>query len=127
VAVKSSHSRRASRSKRIVVATPTGRHVIRPSEVAWIAADDYYSAVHVGTRRYLVRESLTSLARRLGSSMFIRVHRSAIVNLDYVRELRMLAWGGLVMLADGTAVRVSRRRRESLRSALKLIHHSPTK
>ena len=122
-----SRSRPGSRSKRIVVVTRTGRLVIPPSEVAWIAADDYYAAVHVGTRRYLVRESLTSLAQRLDSSMFIRVHRSAIVNLDHVRELRMLTWGALVVLGDGTVVRVSRRRREALRSALKLIHYSPTR
>jgi two-component system, LytTR family, response regulator len=127
VASISSRSRRGSRCNRIIVVTRTGPLVIRPNDVAWIAADDYYAAVHVGMRRYLVRESLTSLARRLDSSMFIRVHRSAIVNLDHVRELRMLKWGGLVVLADGTAVRVSRRRREAFRSALKSIHHSPTR
>ena len=108
----------ASLSKRIVVTTAQGELVLDPTEVDWIEAEDYYAAIHALGRRHLIRESLASLERRLDPRQFARVHRSAIVRLDRVRELREDDTGTSVVLRDGTAVPVSRRRRERLNSLL---------
>src|SRR5437868_13598000 len=51
--------------QRIVATTSTGDLVIDSDEIDWIEADDYYAAVHARAGRYLIRESLTSLAQRL--------------------------------------------------------------
>jgi two-component system LytT family response regulator len=105
---------------RIIVPTSTGDLVLDAAEIAWIGADDYYAAVYARGRRHLIRESLSSFETRLDPVMFVRVHRSAIVNIDRVRELRAEPGGeSVVVLRDGTRVPVSRRRREHLSEALR--------
>jgi two-component system LytT family response regulator len=100
--------------ERIVISTPTGNLVIPVADIDWIAADDYYARVHVGAKDYLLRESLSALEARLDPRRFARLHRSAIVQLDRVRELR----GEEAVLANGTRIPVSRRRRSGLLAAL---------
>jgi two-component system LytT family response regulator len=104
-----------------VVPTATGDLVLDTGEIDWIEAEDYCAAVHARGRRHVIRESLTSLERRLDPARFVRVHRSAIVRLDHVRELRADGPGGaLIILRDGTHLPVSRRRR---RRVVALIRH----
>jgi len=104
----------------LVVATPTGSLVVDARDIDWIEADDYYSRVHIGGARHLIRESLASLWRRLDSSEFVRVHRGALVRLDRIREIRVTPKGRtLAVLRDGTKVPVSRRRRAALQALLR--------
>jgi len=100
-------------SSRVVVPTVNGDLVLDAREIDWIEADDYYAAIYAGGRRHLIRESLASLETRLDGALFVRAHRSAIVNVERVRELRSDAPGEcVVVLRDGTRVPVSRRRRD---------------
>ena len=86
--------------------------VVEAADVDWIEAADYYATLHVGAKAHLVRETLTDLARRLDPERFFRVHRSAIVNLDRVREIHPLFRGDAELVLDGgTRVRLSRTRR----------------
>jgi len=102
---------RAEREKcgveRLVVPTATGELVIPVTEIDWIGANDYYACLHVGAKTQLLRESLASLETRLDPRRFARVHRSAIVQIDRIRELR----GDDLVLRDGRRIPVSRRRR----------------
>jgi two-component system LytT family response regulator len=71
--------------------------------------------IHALGQRHLIRESLASLEKRLDGSQFVRAHRSAIVRLDRVRELRSTQRGQVVLiLRDSTEIPVSRRRREQV-------------
>jgi len=102
-------------TRRLVVPTATGDLVLDVEEIDWIQADDYYAAIHARGKRHLIRESLASLEQRLDPERFVRVHRSAIVRLANVRELRSAAAGeSVLVLRDGTRVPVSRRRREQV-------------
>jgi two-component system LytT family response regulator len=96
---------------------PTARGVIRiePREIDWIGADDYYAVLHIGEKHFLLRESLASLEERLPGGMFVRVHRSAIVNCAVVREVRQ----SVLILRNGTKVEMSRRRRAAVSAALR--------
>ncbi len=96
---------------RLVVATAAGSLVIPAQEIDRIEADDYYVRVHVGTKNYLLRESLNSLEKRLSTGRFARVHRGAIVQVDRIRELRATPRGDEVVLRDGSCIPISRRRR----------------
>ena len=107
--------------ERLIVSTPARELVIPVAEIDWISSDDYYSKLHVGTKSYLLREPLSGLAAQLDSKRFVRIHRSAIVQLDRVRELS----GNRVILRDGSHVPVSRRRRSSLERMLRPKHHRP--
>jgi two-component system LytT family response regulator len=110
----------AEPSRRLVIGTGGSDLILDVVEIEWIEADDYYAAVHARGRRHLVRESLASLEGRLDRAQFVRVHRSAIVNLAQVREIRAQAAGdSLVLLRDGTQLPLSRRRREQVAEAIR--------
>jgi two-component system LytT family response regulator len=106
--------------RRIVIGTAAADLVLDVTEIASIEADDYYAAIHASGRRHLVRESLASLEQRLAEAQFVRVHRSALVNLAQVREVRAHAGGeAAVVLRDGTELPLSRRRREQVMEAVR--------
>ena len=97
--------------------------LVDAGDVAWIEADGDYATLYAGGKQYLVRESLQRLAGRLDPASFVRVHRSAIVRIDQVAELRALPnRDALLCLRDGTPVRASRTYIETLSAAL---GHSP--
>jgi len=99
----------------VVVSVREGERVLRPEEIDWIEADDYYAVIHTGGERHLVRESLASLEERLPAASFLRVHRSALVNLARVRALEEDGEGGTrLALRSGALVPVSRRRRSEV-------------
>lgn len=105
--------------QRIRVSTSTGDLIIDADEIDWIEADDYYAAIHARQGRHLIRESLASLEKRLDQPRFTRVHRSAIVNLDRVGELRNKDGETMLVLRNGLHVPVSRRRRARLARLLR--------
>lgn len=110
---------RAQAEGRIPVPTPAGELLLDAGEIDWIEAQDDHADIHAGRHRYRVRQSLTEFESRLDPARFARVHRSAIVRLDHVRELRDEARETVVMLRDGTALPVSRRRRAQLKALLR--------
>ena len=91
-------------------------------DVRWIEAEEYCVRLHLRDgRSHLLRGNLGSFEPRLDPSSFQRTHRSAIVNLHYVRSLRALFKGrALAVLDDGTQVPVSRNRRAELESRLEI-------
>jgi two-component system, LytTR family, response regulator len=92
---------------------------LREDEIDWIEAQDYYVEVHAGSAAHLHRETLQALEARLDRERFVRIHRSAIVRIDRIRQLRSLPSGdAAVILRDGTELRVSRSRREAIRAVL---------
>jgi two-component system LytT family response regulator len=106
--------------RRLVIGTNGGELIVDVAEITWIEAEDYYAAVHAAGRRHLVRESLASLEQRLDGSQFVRVHRSAIVNLAHVRTVHpSVDTEPALVLHDGTQLRLSRRRRRRLQLALR--------
>jgi two-component system LytT family response regulator len=99
-------------ARRFLVRTRDRTVVVDVDHIDWIEAADYYATLHVGGRAHLLRETLTELAQRLDPRRFFRVHRSAIVNMERVREIHPLFRGDSeLVLADGTRVRLSRTRR----------------
>ena len=83
-------------------------------DVDWLEADDNYVRVHTRAGARLVRETLKSLESRLDPRHFARIHRSAIVNLERVRELRPTFNGEyVVVLATGARLTLSRGHRDA--------------
>jgi two-component system LytT family response regulator len=84
-------------------------------KIDWIEAADYYCRLHTNGRTYMLRETLSELSDKLNPTQFIRIHRSAVVNLDQVREVyREGQLDGSVVLANGQRLKVSRAGREKL-------------
>lgn len=109
----------APKSDRMVVKSAGAVSFIRITDIDWIEADDYYSRLHVGPKSHLIRRSLADLERELDPSSFCRAHRSAIVNLDRVKTLKLNAEGEYnALLENGAEIRISRRYRQNLQSCL---------
>lgn len=95
--------------KRLVVPNGTRDAFVNVDDIEWIEAADYYSCLHVGTRNLMLRETIKQLAQTLDPRKFVRVHRSAIVNIGCVREiLREGRNEGYVLLANGHRLRMSK-------------------
>jgi len=103
----------------------TGRtYFVAVESIDWIEGADYYVKLHVNGRVHLLREPLRSLAQRLDPTRFARVHRSAIVNLARIREIRMAGSGDhTLVLDDATRLRLTRARRRDLEA---LIEAAPS-
>jgi len=110
---------RARSAPRIAVPTETGDLLLNAGEIDWIEAEDDYSVIHSGARRYRVRVPLAALETRLDAARFARIHRSIIVRLDHVREMTSTK---AILLRDGTELPVSRRRASRVRSLLRSPH-----
>lgn len=90
------------------------RHVlVRTSALQWIEAEDNYVRLHVEGTSFLLRQTMAGILGRLDPSQFRRIHRSAIVNLDFIKELQPWTSGDhLVIMRDGTKLTLSRTFRE---------------
>jgi two-component system, LytTR family, response regulator len=94
---------------------------LKLSEIDWIEAADYYVCLHVGARAHLLRRSMAEVDEELPDATFCRIHRSAIVNLERVRQLETSADGGIeVVLTSGKRLPMSRRYRKDLQTRLGL-------
>ena len=94
---------------RFLVRTGTKTVVVRASDVDRVEADGNYVRLHVETRSYLLRETMNHLEQSLDPSVFVRIHRSAVVNMSRVREVEPhLGHDYLVRLSNGMRVRMSR-------------------
>lgn len=104
------------------LAVRIGKHIrfVDVEDIDWIEAQGDYAEIHVGTRTYLVRESLNTLSGRLDSSSFLRIHRSAIVRLNRIAGISSLPNRDCsITLRSGTALRVSRTYSDHLRKLLR--------
>ena len=98
------------RERNRILVVPTG-------EIERLEARGDYVALHTGAKRHLVQVTIADMERMLDPGRFVRVHRSHIVNLDYVVAFTTDAKGALeVELRGGTRLSVSRARAQALRN-----------
>jgi two-component system, LytTR family, response regulator len=88
-------------------------------KVDWLEAEDYYIQVHAAGQTHLLRQSMKELEAQLDPRRFVRIHRSTIVNVERVKELRPLFHGEYhVILRDGHQLKLSRGYRARLDALL---------
>lgn len=108
-ALKGADAREREYPTRLVVPNGNRNSFISVDDIEWIEAADYYSCLHVGTKSLMLRETIKQLAETLDPRKFVKVHRSAIVNISYVREiLREGRNEGWVLLVNGNRLKMSR-------------------
>jgi len=110
------------RSNRLEVRSCGNTLFVRVDKIDWVGAADNYLELHVGKETHLIRETMSQLEARLDPTMFVRIHRSVLVNLERVKELRPLFnKDHVLVLRDGTQLTVSRTHYEHLLSCLRGI------
>lgn len=113
-AVATARAQTAS-SERLLVPDGERLQLIESASVEWLEADDNYVHVHTAARSFLLRRTLQDLLTQLGERHFVRIHKSAAVNLSAIASLTPLFKGDYeVALRNGRAVRLSRRYRDAL-------------
>lgn len=106
-------------SEKIIVRSGGRTIFIIPDEIDWIEATDYYVTLHLGAKKYLLRETMRELEAKLNKNQFVRIHRSSLINVKKIQELRPHRFGSyLVIMQDGVELPLSRRRRKILQSIL---------
>jgi two-component system LytT family response regulator len=104
---------------RLVVRTPERAIFLRTETIDWIEAAGKFVHLHVGRAVHALRESMAELEQELDSARFLRISRSAIVNLDRIQEVQPWFQGDYVLiLTDGTRLTSTRGYRENMRRLL---------
>ncbi len=108
-----------SRGHRFQVRSGRSLYYVDASAVEWVESADNYARLWVGGRSHLIRESMQAVEAILAPLGFIRVHRTAIVRLDRIKEVRTTREGAYqALLTSGEAVPVSRERRAEVLAAM---------
>ena len=104
---------------RLVVKSGGTTRFVRVADIDWIEAAGVYVNLHVGGKEMLYRSVLNDLAARLDPRRFVRVHRSAIVNIESILHLEPISHGEFeLVLRNGSRPRVSRTYRAQLEKRL---------
>jgi two-component system LytT family response regulator len=108
-ALSNGATEREAHPKRLLVHNGSKDLFVSVEEIEWIEAADYYACLHVGPKNLMLRETIKQLSDTLDPRKFVRVHRSAIVNIDHVREiLREGRNEGWVLLSNGHRLKMSK-------------------
>jgi two-component system LytT family response regulator len=104
---------------RLVVKSGGSTRFVRVADIDWIEAAGIYANLHIGGKELLYRAALNELAERLDPVHFVRIHRSAIVNIESILRLEPISHGEFeVILKDGSRSRISRTYRGQLEKRL---------
>jgi two-component system, LytTR family, response regulator len=103
--------------RRLLVHNGTKDSFVNIHDIEWIEAADYYACLHVGSKSFMLRESIKQLSKTLDPQQFVRIHRSVIVNVDQVTEIfREGQSEGSVVLKSGQRLRMSKAGQQGLLS-----------
>jgi two-component system, LytTR family, response regulator len=111
-----------ARPGRIAVRQGSRIALVDPAAVVFVRAEDKYSVLHTADREHVLDKTLEELQRTLDPDTFVRIHRSAIININFVKDLTAQDGRYLVTLADSASTRIyaSRAGARALRERLRL-------
>lgn len=109
----------SERRDRLVIKSSGRIYFVRTNEIDWCEAAGNYVRLHVGAQTHLVRGTMGYIESQLDPRQFVRVHRSTIVNVDRIQELRSSFNGEyVILLHDKTRLTLSRGYRDGLQTRL---------
>lgn len=109
----------APRGERLMVRSGGRVVFVDIDAIDWVEAEGNYVRLHIGDEAHLIRDTMANLLVRLGEDRFFRIHRSRIVRVDRIRELRLAAGGDYdVILKSGLKLGLSRLYKEALQERL---------
>lgn len=97
-------------AERLMIRERDSIRSVRADTIDWIEAAGDYVVLHVGDKTHLMRQTMSRMTEQLDPRRFVRIHRSTIVNIDRIKELKPYFHGDYILyLHDGTELRLSRR------------------
>ncbi len=108
-------ARGRKRPQRWLVKSGERMLILHAGDIDWIETADEYALLHAHGKKHLLRTTLNMLEQQLDPEKFLRIHRSIIVNLERIKEMQSQSHGDwLVLLQDGTTLKMSRNYRHKL-------------
>ena len=105
---------------RLLIKSKDTVSVIPVHEIDWIESAGDYVYVHLNSKKHLVRETLITLEKNLDPQQFVRIHRSSIVNVEKIKNLRSNESGDYdVFLSTGIKLKLSRTYRDHFQNVMK--------
>ncbi|MFT7559188.1 MAG: two-component system LytT family response regulator [Flavobacteriales bacterium] len=109
-----------TQSERLVIRSHGHVYFLRPADINWVEADGDYINIHTDNKRHMIRETMRNMEQKLNPYGFQRIHRSSIVKLECVQELKSLDSGEYeVVIESGAKLKLSRSYREAFFLKLK--------
>ncbi len=106
------------RPERFLVKKLGKEFLIAAAEVEFLQASGNYVNLHLHSRDYPLRSTMASIEPRMDPNKFVRVHRSYMVNLDFIKEIEPLDTGDArILMKDGSMIPCSRRYRAALKAS----------
>jgi len=103
-------------TNRIMVKREGGVTFIDVNDVLAVEASDYYLKIITSTDEHVMRKSLNSIEEKLSSNKFVRIHRSTIVNIDYIKSIeKFTADEHIVIMKNDSRYRISKSGRKNLK------------
>jgi len=110
-----SEERNTKEQLRIPVKLGNRTILLESKKIKYICASGSYAEIYTDENKYLLRESLKNLIELLGMKHFIRIHRSAIVNINFIKEIVHSEYSELdVRMKDNKLIRVSKSNKKEL-------------
>ena len=95
--------------KRFLIKSASASYFVKVEDIDWVAAAGNYVELHVGPKSHLMRKTMNTVEAKLDPQAFLRIHRSAIVNVECIKELRPRRYGDhKIVLFSGTQLILKR-------------------
>jgi two-component system LytT family response regulator len=105
--------------KRMTIKTRGRTIFLTADEIEYVSAEGNYLSLHTGKESHLIRSTLNQFEAKLDPEKFVRIHRSTVINIDFVREMHPLFNGDqLVVMKNGKELTLSRNFRDKLTDLL---------
>jgi len=106
---------KSSNNKILPVKTGGKVNFIDMEDILYVIASGYYIEIFTAQRKFLLRESMSSIIEKLDPNLFIRIHRSTIINTQYLRAIDSIGYGDVeVQMKDEKSFRVSKSYKDAL-------------
>lgn len=106
--------------QRVMVKSRDSVYFVKVDDIEWIEAAGDYISINAGGKAHLIRETMAGILKKLDPASFVRIHRSSIVCIDCIKELKPYFHGDyIVMLKSGKELRLSRRYWDQLEKTLR--------
>ncbi|NLL27503.1 MAG: response regulator [Bacteroidales bacterium] len=111
----------SNESKKIALHTFEGIHVVQMADIIRCQSDDCYTNIFLNDgKQVMVSKTLKEIEESLSANMFIRTHKSHLVNMDYIKTV-IRQDGGYIIMKDGSEIPISRRKKEAVMKIINKI------
>ena len=102
--------------ERLIIKSEGRIFFLKTDEIQWIESAHNYVILHSGKEKHFYRETMTGIEKKLQPEKFMRIHRSTIVNINFIKEIQpWFSHEQIIILKDGTKLTMSRTYKEKLK------------